>query len=152
MSEHIVSEHKATITWKRTSESFDYDLYNREHEWRFESGQTLNAAAAPAFKGSPDCVDPEEAFVAAVASCHMLTFLALCAKKRIPVDSYQDDAVGILDKNEEGKLAMTRVTLRPKIKFGDGQEPEAEKIAQLHDRAHANCFIALSVKTGITVE
>ncbi len=147
-----MSEHKARITWKKTTESFGYEEFNREHDWQFENGQSLKASAAPKFLGSPDCVDPEEAFVASVASCHMLTFLALCAKKRILVESYEDAAVGFLEKNADGKLSMTRVLLRPRIRFGDGQEPEADKLAGLHDRAHANCFIAQSVNTDVTVE
>ena len=110
----------------------------------------MPGSAAPAFKGSAERVDPEEAFVAALSSCHMLTFLAIAAKKRLVVDDYVDSAVGYLEKNEDGKLAMTRVVLRPAIQFAD--PPSAETIEKMHHKAHENCFIALSVKTEVTVE
>lgn len=145
-----MSEHIATIDWKRTSASFAYDEYNREHEWRFGSGITVKASAAPAFLGDGASVDPEEAFVAAVSSCHMLTFLALCARKRIVVDAYEDAAVGTLAENEAGKLAVTEVQLTPRITFADNPPDEAT-LARLHERAHQACFIANSVNTSIRI-
>ncbi|KAA9130250.1 OsmC family peroxiredoxin [Marinihelvus fidelis] len=144
-----MSEHRATIDWKRTTDSFAYDDYNREHEWRFGSGIAVKASAAPAFRGDGQSVDPEEAFVAAVSSCHMLTFLALCAKKRIVVDAYEDAAVGLLAKNENGKLAITEVRLSPNITFA-GEAPDEAALAALHERAHHECFIANSVSCQIT--
>jgi len=147
-----MSEHKAHINWNRTTDSFAYDDYNREHTWTYENGVVVEASAAPQFLGKEDRVDPEEAFVAALSACHMLTFIAFCAKKRIVVDSYQDDAVGYLEKNEAGKLCMTRITLRPRVAFAEGHEPPQEVIDKLHHRAHENCFLANSVKTEITVE
>ncbi|HTY18168.1 MAG TPA: OsmC family protein [Myxococcota bacterium] len=146
-----MSEHKAAIAWKRGGREFTYDAYSRDHTWKFEGGSEVAASAAPGFKGNPALVDPEAAFVASVASCHMLTFLAIAARKRMVVDAYEDDAVGHMEKNEEGKLAVTRVALRPRIRFG-GAEPSAEELAQLHELAHENCFIANSVRTAITVE
>ncbi|NWG70579.1 MAG: OsmC family protein [Parvularculaceae bacterium] len=146
-----MSEHVAEISWRRMSPGFSYEEYNRRHVWRFDAGVAVPAAAAPAYRGEPDCVDPEEALVAAIASCHMLTFLAICAKKRIVVDSYEDRAVGRMEQNEAGKLAITRVDLRPKITFGRGAVVEAAALAQLHRRAHEECFIANSVKTEIVV-
>ena len=98
------------------------------------------------------CVDPEEAFVASLSSCHMLTFLAIACKKGFSVDDYRDEAVGVLDKNAEGRLAITTVTLQPQIKFGGTKIPSAEEIARLHDAAHHACFIASSVKTEVTVK
>ena len=147
-----MSEHRATIAWRRTSGSFDYDAYNREHEWSFEGGVRIPASAAPDFRGKPDHVDPEEAFVAALSSCHMLTFLAIAARKRLVVDAYDDDAVGHLEKNAEGKLAVTRVVLRPRVQFGGDGPPPDDELAQLHDKAHHACFIANSVRTEVTVE
>lgn len=146
-----MSEHVAEIIWRRTSAGFGYEEYNRRHVWRFDAGVEVPGAAAPAYRGEPDCVDPEEAFVAALSSCHMLTFLALCAKKRIVVDSYVDRAVGRMEKNEAGKLAVTRVELRPQVRFGPGMTMDAATLEQLHHRAHEECFIANSVKTEIVV-
>ena len=147
-----MSEHKATITWKRATESFSYEAYNRDHLWIFDGGIQLAASASPAYQGNPLNVDPEEAFVAALSSCHMLTFLALASRKRFIVDSYNDDAVGFLEKNDQGKLAITRAILRPKISFSGPTVPTAEQLTDLHHRSHQECFIANSVKTDIAVE
>jgi organic hydroperoxide reductase OsmC/OhrA len=102
--------------------------------------------------GKPDRVDPEQAFVAALSACHMLTFLAIAAKKRLVVDEYTDEAVGFLEKNDEGKLAMTRVTLRPRVRFAPDAAPSDEELAGLHQSAHKHCFIANSVKTRVSVD
>jgi len=147
-----MSEHIATIDWKRASEGFDYAGYNRDHDWTFRSGLGLAASAAPEFRGNAERVDPESAFVASLSSCHMLTFLALCARKRLVVDSYRDDAVGHLEKNGAGKLAMTRVELHPKIQFSGEKIPSADELRALHEQAHKECFIANSVNTAVTVE
>lgn len=145
-----MSEHKIALAWKRTSPDFAYETYNREHTWTFKNGSVVNASAAPAYRGKTDCVDPEETLVASISSCHMLTFLALACRKKLIVDSYVDDAVGHLEKNADGKLAVTRVELRPQIKFG-GSAPSAEELAKLHDHAHHECFIANSVRTEVSV-
>jgi organic hydroperoxide reductase OsmC/OhrA len=101
--------------------------------------------------GTEDCVDPEEAFVASLSACHMLTFLALCTKERLVVESYEDDAVGLLEKNADGNMAITSLTLRPNIVFSVG-DPSQETLDKLHHDAHGMCFIASSVKSEITVE
>lgn len=145
-----MSEHRARIAWRRSSETFDYPDYNREHEWSFPCGTRIEASAAPRYLGSPDCVDPEEAFVASVSSCHMLTFLAICARKRILVDRYEDSAVGYLEKNKAGRLAVTHVELCPEVAFGDSA-PSREELARLHQQAHEQCFIANSVRTKISI-
>ena len=147
-----MSEHTATIEWRRETPDFAYETYNRDHDWSFDAGITVRASAAPAYLGSESRVDPEEAFVASLSSCHMLTFLALAAKKRYVVDSYSDLAVGVLGKDSAGNLAMTRVTLRPRVVFSGDKVPGPEELRQLHDRAHHACFIANSVKTEIAVE
>jgi len=147
-----MSEHKASISWQRGEREFTYDSYSRDHSWRFDGGVEIAGSAAPAYLGNPKHVDPEEAFVAAVASCHMLTFLAVAARKRIVVDRYEDEAVGHMEKNDAGKLAITRVTLRPRIRFGGAGAPTPKDVAQLHHLAHENCFIANSVRTEIEVE
>ncbi len=105
-----MSEHTVTIDWKRETPDFACQSYNRDHDWVFDAGITVRASATPAYLGSESCVDPEEAFVASLSSCHMLTFLAIACKKRLTVDGYRDQAVGILGKDQAGRLAMTRVT------------------------------------------
>ncbi len=147
-----MSEHKVQVAWKRDSEDFKYETYTRNHSWNFvEKGTAITASAAPAFLGDKTHVDPEEALVASLSSCHMLTFLAVAAKKRLVVDSYEDDAVGFLEKNADGKLAITRVVLKPRISFG-GEQPTPEQLGQLHHISHEQCFIANSVRTEVTVE
>jgi organic hydroperoxide reductase OsmC/OhrA len=146
-----MSEHVAEIEWKRQTESFAYDHYNRSHDWRFDGGVVVPGSAAPGYKGEPDRVDPEEAFVAALSSCHMLTFLAIAAKKKLTVDAYEDRAVGRMEKNANGKLAVTSVDLHPKVTFAPGVEVDAATLKKLHHDAHENCFIAQSVKTLVIV-
>src|SRR5690606_24070222 len=108
---------------------FTYERYPREHTWRFPEGPEIAASAAPEFLGNPGCVVPEQAFVAALSSCHMLTFLAIAARKRLQVERYTDAAVGHLEKNAEGRLAVTRVELRPQVQFGGETTPDAETLA-----------------------
>jgi organic hydroperoxide reductase OsmC/OhrA len=147
-----MSEHHATIDWKRETPDFAYDTYNRDHEWQFDAGITVRASATPAYLGNEACVDPEEAFVASLSSCHMLTFLAIAARKRFVVDAYRDQAVGVLAKDATGTLAMTKVTLRPAVRFCGEKQPTHEELLRLHDQAHHACFIANSVKTEVVVE
>jgi organic hydroperoxide reductase OsmC/OhrA len=147
-----MSEHKIGLEWKRESERFTYDTYNRDHIVTFEGGARVPASAAPAYRGNPALVNPEEGFVAALSSCHMLTFLAVAAKKRFAVDRYVDDAVGYLEKNQQGKMAITRVTLHPRVEFSGSPLPTPADIAELHELAHSGCFIANSVTAEITIE
>jgi organic hydroperoxide reductase OsmC/OhrA len=147
-----MSGHHASVRWTRTSADFTYDTYNRAHEVQFKSGAiVLPGSSAPEFKGDADRVDPEESFVAALSSCHMLSFLAICARKRLTVESYEDDAVGYLEK-EGGKLWMTRATLKPRVRFAVAMPVDAATLADIHHKSHAECFIANSVKTDVTVE
>ncbi|MGJ0512247.1 OsmC family protein [Methylocystis sp.] len=146
-----MSEHKATIKWARNGADFGYKNYSRDHIWRFDSGVETPASAAPAYLGNPQRVDPEAAFVAALSSCHMLTFLALASNKGFVVDSYQDNAVGRLEKNASGKLAITHVELRPRIICSGDKQPMQADLEWLHDKAHRECFIANSVTTEVTV-
>jgi organic hydroperoxide reductase OsmC/OhrA len=145
-----VSRHQATIRWQRQTEGFSYPEYNREHSWTFEGGTTVAASAAPVYLGSGKLVDPEEAFVAAIASCHMLTFLAICARRRLVVDAYTDEAVGYLEKNRHGKLAITHVELTPLVRFS-GQQPTADELQLLHRQSHEQCFIANSIRTRVSI-
>ncbi len=147
-----MSEHHSAISWQRSSEDFTYDTYNRDHLWVFPGGQFLQGSAAPEFKGDPKSANPEEAFVAAASSCHMLTFLAIAARKRLVVDQYNDHAVGFLEKNAAGKLVITRIILRPEVVFGEGTAVSAEELEKLHHSAHEHCFIANSITAEITVE
>ncbi len=147
-----MSEHKVALEWKRDKEGFSYETYSRDHVLVFEGGVRIPASAAPAYRGNLAHVNPEEALVAALSSCHMLTFLAGAAKKQFVVDQYSDHAVGILEKNQKGKLAITRVVLHPRVVFGGPTPPTSEQITALHERAHSDCFIANSVTTDVTVE
>ena len=145
-----MSEHKATIRWTRDGKDFTYKTYSRDHVW-VANGNEIPASATPAYLGNPNRVDPEAALVSALSSCHMLTFLALAANKGFVVESYEDSAVGHLEKNAAGKLAITRVELHPKIAFAGPKLPTAADLDWLHDKAHKECFIANSVTTEVRV-
>jgi organic hydroperoxide reductase OsmC/OhrA len=144
-----VSEHAAKISWKHSTPTFDYRTYSRNHIWTFPNGLSIDVSAAPAFRGDRNLIDPEAAFVASLASCHLLTFLAICAKKGLVVESYEDDAIGYLEKNEQGLYVITRVELRPKTAFQSGTTVSSEMLGELHHLAHQGCFLANSVKTQI---
>ena len=146
-----MSEHHAKIDWRRSSADFTYQTYNRVHEWKFTAA-TVPASATKEYRGDPERVNPEEALVAALSSCHMLTFLAVAAKRKLSLDSYEDDAVGVLEKNAAGKLAITRVTLRPKIAWSSGVTVSGEDLKKMHHDAHEGCFVANSVTTEVSVE
>lgn len=145
------------ILWEKgSSEVFVDNKYSRAHRWTFDGGVEIPASSSPHVVPLPmsveAAVDPEEAFVAALSSCHLLWFLSLCAAKKFVVESYEDNAAGILAKDAEGKLAMTEVTLKPLIKFGGDNIPSPAQVEELHHQAHEKCFIANSVKTKIIVE
>ena len=148
---NAMSEHKVTLKWARGGAEFSYQKYPRDHTWIFDGGHTMTATAAPAYLGNPANVDPEEAFVASLSSCHMLTFLAIACKQKFVLNSYEDEAVGHMEKNAEGKMAITCVELRPKIAWVGDRAPSAEQLDKMHHAAHENCFIANSVKTDVTV-
>jgi organic hydroperoxide reductase OsmC/OhrA len=147
-----MSEHTVNLTWKRGDVPFEYQKYPRNHTWKFDGGPEMTASAAPAYLGDPKQVDPEEAFVASLSSCQMLTFLAVAAKKKFVLDEYVDEAVGHMEKNADGKLAITRVTLKPRLKFSGDKQPTPQEIEEMNHMAHDQCFIANSVKTEVTVE
>lgn len=152
-----MSEYRATVEWRRDGGAvFTDNRYSRAHTWRFDGGLAVPASSSPHVVrtpySDPAAVDPEEAFVASVSSCHMLWFLLLAAKRGFVVDSYEDEAVGVMEKNERGKLAITRIALRPRIEFSGAKLPTAAEIDALHHKAHEECFIANSVRTAIAVE
>jgi organic hydroperoxide reductase OsmC/OhrA len=150
-----VAEHKAIIRWKSGGADFLKGKYSREHTWTFDGGVTVPASSAPSVVpapySNPANVDPEEAFVASIASCHMLTFLYHAGKQGFLVEGYEDEAIGTMEKNEKGVPWVASVTLRPKIVYGGDKIPSTTQADQLHHLAHEQCFIANSVKTRITV-
>ncbi|MFG0258176.1 MAG: OsmC family protein [Phycisphaerales bacterium JB043] len=146
----------AQITWQRDGQTFSDNKYSRGHEWSFDGGITVAASSSPLVVRVPysvaDAVDPEEALVASASSCHMLTFLHFAAQGGFIVDSYNDDAVGVMEKQEDGKIAFSRITLRPRIVFTPDNEPTASELESLHHKSHEACFIANSIKCPIVVE
>ena len=151
-----MSTYTATIRWTRDSSTdFAKGQYSRAHEWSFDGGLTVPASPSPhivpAPWNDPAGVDPEEAFVASLSSCHMLFLVDFARRAGFVVDAYVDEAEGVLEKRADGKMAMTRVTLRPRITWG-GQAPGDTTIAELHHQAHEACFIANSVNTEVTIE
>ena len=151
-----MSTYTATIRWSRTGEGdFTKGQYSRAHEWAFDGGLTVPASPCPHIVPAPWIdparVDPEEAFVASLSSCHMLFFVDFARRAGFVIDEYVDDAEGVLEKRADGKMAMTRVTLRPRITWA-GNPPDQTALADLHHRAHEACFIANSVMTEVTVQ
>ena len=146
-----MSEHRATLTWQHRGGEFTYKAFTRERRWDFGNGQILDASAAPDFLGDKELVDPEQAYVASLSSCHALTFLAICAMQGIAVESYTDEAVGFLEKAEDGKPWLARVELHPQVAFSNEIQPDHAKVGELHHKAHIECFLARSVKTEIAV-
>ena len=148
--------HTANVIWERGGEAFVDNRYSRRHVIRFDGGAQVAGSSSPHVMkpplSDPSAVDPEEMFVASLSSCHMLWFLSLAAKKRWRVDRYEDQAEGVMEKNADGKVAITRVTLRPAVEFSGDKVPSREEIAHLHHEAHEECFIASSVKTEVRCE
>ncbi|KFZ38216.1 peroxiredoxin [Shewanella mangrovi] len=139
-----------TVSWQ--SSPAPEGEFNRDHQIHFGSGQQVGASSAPEYKGNSTLVNPEESLLAAISSCHMLTFLTIAHLKRLPVASYQDDPVAEIGKKESGKVAITHIKLKPKVVFADGAEVDAELIEKIHEKAHANCFIANSLAEDTVVE
>ncbi|WP_439633310.1 OsmC family protein [Glycocaulis sp.] len=151
-----MSEHTATIVWTRDGQDFASNRYSRRHNWHFDGGAVVAGSSAPSSvpepMSDPAAVDPEEAIVAALSSCHMLFFLALAAKAGFTVDHYEDKAIGTLGKRADGRMGMTGVELRPEIAFSGDKRPGADDIARLHHEAHERCFIANSVNFDVVVK
>jgi organic hydroperoxide reductase OsmC/OhrA len=151
-----MSEYRATIVWNRDSAVFSDKRYSRAHLWRFDGGIDVPASSSPHVVPLPmsveNAVDPEEAFVASLSSCHMLTFLYVAAKRGFVVDSYRDEATGIMQKDAAGKLAITRVTLHPDVRFIGHRLPTRDEITEIHHEAHEECFISSSVRTDVRCE
>jgi len=150
-----MSEYFSTIKWARAEQSFLDNKYSRGHDWEFDGGLTVPASSSPHVVPLPysvaESVDPEEAFVASLSSCHMLFFLSIAAKRKLVVNNYIDKAVGTMSKDDLGKISMTRVLLRPEVWFS-GNEVSLQQLEEMHHQAHEECFIANSVKTEVIVE
>ncbi len=150
-----MSVHTATIAWARGSASFLDQQYSRAHVWQFDGGAQIDASSSPhvvpAPLSNPAYVDPEEAYIAALSSCHMLWFLSIAAAGGFCVDTYRDQAIGHMSRDERGTLWISRVELQPHIVFSGPKQPDAGMLARMHHEAHANCFIANSVRTEVTV-
>lgn len=146
----------AETIWERGEQVFSDNKYSRQHLLRFDGGIEVPGSASPRVVPLPmsveAAVDPEEAFVSAISSCHMLWFLGIAAERGHVVDRYHDQAEGLMKRNAQGKVAVTHVTLRPLIVFSGNQRPTPDNIANMHHEAHEACFIANSVKTEIVVE
>ena len=151
-----MSEHTATVAWDRFDAAFTDNRYSRAHRWMFDGGATIPASSSPHSvpipQSDPMGVDPEEAFVASLSSCHMLWFLSIAAKRGFVIDHYEDRAIGTLARDESGRFAMTRVALRPAIAFSGTSLPTDHEIRAMHDAAHHECFLANSVRTEIVIE
>jgi organic hydroperoxide reductase OsmC/OhrA len=151
-----MSEHKAIISWKRTGPDFLKGKFSREHTWTFDGGITVPASASPSVVPVPwsnaAAVDPEEALVASISSCHMLTYVWLASRQGFVVDRYHDEAGGVMTKNEKGVPWLSAVTLHPKVVYSGEKLPTPADEEHLHHEAHKQCFIAQSVKTTITVK
>lgn len=147
------SQYSATVTWHvAPGATFSPGSYNRDHEWTFAGGEVVPASASPHYQGTASRVNPEEALISALASCHMLTFLALAAKKKLRVLSYLDRASGVLDRNAQGNMAITEVTLRPRVVFADDTTPDEATLRALHEDAHQHCFIANTLNARMLLE
>ena len=154
MSKH---EYTATVAWQRSSDAkFTDNKYSRAHEWSFDGGTVVPASSSPAVvpvpMSSAAAVDPEEAFVASLSACHMLFFLFHAAKKGFVIERYEDAAAGTMGKNAEGRVAMQKVTLRPRASWGGDKRPSAEELDAMHHQSHLDCYIANSVKCEVAVE
>jgi organic hydroperoxide reductase OsmC/OhrA len=149
-------EYTAAVHWTRAEAPFTDNRYSRAHRWLFDGGVEVPASSSPQLVRVPlsveAAVDPEEALVAALSSCHMLWFLSLAAEGGFRVDDYHDQAVGIMGRNAAGRMAMARVTLRPRVAFSGERLPTQAQIRELHHRAHQECFIANSVTTEVRTE
>ena len=152
-----MSTHHATIRWFASpGEDFAKGQYSRAHNWKFDGLTNVAASASPHIVpmpwANPDAVDPEEAFVASLSSCHMLWFLSIAGKRGFVIDSYKDEASGIMGRNDEGRLAMLEVVLKPAVVWSGARTPSAADVAAMHDEAHHECFIANSVRTTVRCE
>lgn len=146
-----MSIHVSHLHWQHKPHSSEAGSYTRDHRATLSGGQVVHVSASPEYKGSPDCADPEQLLVTALASCHMLFFLAIAELKGYRVEEYRDAPLGHLEKDAAGRIALTRIELHPEVRFGDGKQPDADALDALHHSAHQRCFIARSITARVTV-
>ncbi len=146
-----MSSYSIKLNWRRTTPDFDYKTFNRSHVWHLAGGQAVQGSSAPEYSGDPEMSNPEEALLTSLSSCHMLTFLAIAALKKLVVDSYEDEPWAELGKNEKGRTMVSRLTLRPKVTFGSAA-PTPDVVLELHRKAKENCFIGNSLLTPIELK
>ena len=150
-----MKQFEAQVSWRRASQAFLDGSYSRAHDWQFDGGLRVPASSSPLSvavpMSDPAALDPEEALVAAASSCHMLFFLSIAGQRGFTVDSYADRALGFLDHDRDGRMAMTRIELRPAIEFAGGHRPTTAELGEIHHLAHERCYIANSLKTQIVV-
>lgn len=139
------------LKWNRDGE-FAFEKFSRKHQLNFSGSQSLLNSAAPEYFGDEDTANPEELLASALASCHMLTFLAIACKSGYIIDNYSDHADAILDKNEEGKFYISEIFLHPSIAFSGEKIPSKDQLKTMHDKAHRNCFVANSLKTKVHIQ
>lgn len=151
-----MTEYKSVVVWSRDGATFTDNRYSRGHRWLFDGDVEVPASSSPHVVPLPmsvaAAVDPEEAFVVSLSSCHMLWFLSIAAKRGLVVESYRDEATGVMSRSAAGKLAITRVTLRPEVRFDGDRQPTADQVVAMHEEAHDRCYIANSVNTDIRCE
>lgn len=151
-----MSSYVATIRWERGDAAFTDNAYTRAHVWEFDGGLSVPASASPGIVPLPmsvaENVDPEEAFVASLSSCHMLFFLSIAQKRGFVIDRYVDNAVGHMREDGLGRMAVTRVVLRPDCRYASGNLPSRQELEKMHHRAHELCFIANSVRSEVVTE
>jgi organic hydroperoxide reductase OsmC/OhrA len=151
-----MATYTAEVLWSRLGQKFIDNQYSRKHILRFDGGIEVAGSSSPQVVplpySAPDAIDPEEAFVSSLSSCHMLWFLSIAANQGFVVDAYHDIAEGVMEKNSHGKFMMSIVTLRPEVKFSGERQPTSYEIEQMHHQAHDECFIANSVKTEVRCE
>ena len=156
MKELGMTEFTATVRWLRKDAAFIGGRYSRAHEWHFDGGAIVPGSSSPHSVplpySDPEAVDPEEAFVASLSSCHMLFFLFHAAKRGFIVERYEDRAIGLMGKNAEGRTAMVKVVMKPAVTWGGDRQPDAATLEAIHHQSHLDCYIANSVNTEVTVE
>jgi peroxiredoxin-like protein len=150
--EIFMGAHLASIHWQRNGQDFNYEVYDRTFTIKFSGGTTIQASNPTEYFGKQELSNPEELLVSALSGCYMQTFLAVACKYGYVIDSYTDEAVGITDKNERGKISVTKITLHPKIKFSGSKLPDDNAINKMREKAHENCFISNSINSQVNIE
>lgn len=147
-----MAQHKTTITWQRINSDFSYETYDRTHKITFGTGSQIEASNPAEYFGKAELPNPEELMISALASCYMLTFLAVACKQGFTVDRYMDDAIGITGKNAQGKNCITEITLKPRVTFSSAHRPAAETLSRMREKAHEHCFISNSINALLNID